>query len=111
MSLDDVEKLLAKKSVSAIKAKINLDDPNEALVLEMPGLFPVGRTNKFTLAQSSEAIISILCKEIPYVISDLLSVISKSVFHKVIFYGKMVFLDFIISCLVGKLLAARNFTL
>ncbi|KAI1729925.1 NEMP family domain-containing protein [Ditylenchus destructor] len=79
MNLASVERLLTAQKIYAIKAIVNLENPKEALILEVPGF---SKPNVFTLAQSGEAIISILCKEIPYVISDLLCIIIKRVFYK-----------------------------
>lgn len=86
-----VKSLIDNGKLYSLKATVNLNDDQCSLTLSIPVPSEGGesskngkfRTKSFTLAQSSEVIISILCMEIPYTISDLLCAIELPVFYQV----------------------------
>lgn len=75
------QKLIETGKLFNLKAIIDLENVEKALKLTVPGINDSKETI-FNLSQSSEIIICILCSEIPFVISDLLNVLTVPVFYK-----------------------------
>lgn len=79
-NLTEAKLLIAAGKLFYLTAVVDLVDLERSLVLSLPGFY---KSKSFSLAQASEFIISILCREIPYNISDLLCIIELPVFYKV----------------------------
>lgn len=79
--LYEMRKLIEMGKLLRLTAHIDLENVEKALKLTIPGIKDFTETI-FNLSQSSDFIISILCSEIPYIISDLLSVLPIPVFYK-----------------------------
>lgn len=88
IDLKEVKLLIVAQKLFYLTAVVDLLNLENSLVLNVPGFY---KNKSFSLAQSSEFIISILCREIPYIISDLLCIIKLPVFYKVCFNKNIVF--------------------